>query len=638
MTRSIGEFTLHYSTKKSVWATALVASIAASTLMTSTASATTLLDILRGGPGRGGHQQVRGNQNVFGQERYPAAPQFDDDPEPLPTVTGPTYKAYRPDGLRLVKASLFAAETASDVTTTASISADENGRAYLSEVKVKTTDDVADAVEAYYSAKKPLLWTDGEAVNDKAKAVMAFLAEADTVGLDPRDYAVDMPNDALKATDEDGYRRGLMQFEVALSSKALTYVADTQRGRIEPDKISDYYDFKRKPVKLKPVLNLLRLSPDVSAYLRARDPQSSQFQAMKHELARLREQDGNTNRIEIDANLLLKPGQQDAELPNVVAAIKRSGSDSLKTDNAVVLASYTDGQDYTPELVGLVKNFQKEVGLKPDGVVGPATVRKLVGDSNAEKIHKLIVAMEELRWLPDDLGQRYVFINQPAYRAVYAENGKEKLSMRVVVGGPRTQTYFFQDKIETVEVNPYWGIPQSIIVNEYLPKLRRNPGYLDQIGYETTYKGRKVSSTQVNWNDSSYKSVGVRQPPGGKNALGELKILFPNAHAIYMHDTPSKSFFQRDARALSHGCVRLQHPREMAAAVLGTSVDHVASEIAGGQNKALPVKADIPVYVAYFTAWPDKDGKIQYFNDVYDRDAYTQKAFDATSSVRESGV
>ena len=118
------------------------------------------------------------------------------------------------------------------------------------------------------------------------------------------------------------------------------------------------------------------------------------------------------------------------------------------------------------------------------------------------------------------------------------------------------------------------------------------------------------------------------------NALGELKILFPNAHAIYMHDTPSKSFFNRDMRALSHGCVRLSDPKAMAAAVLGTTKDDVTAQIATGQNKAIKVPVKIPVYVAYFTAWPNKDGVVQYFDDVYDRDAQTLKALEVTSKAR----
>src|SRR5690606_10567877 len=153
------------------------------------------------------------------------------------------------------------------------------------------------------------------------------------------------------------------------------------------------------------------------------------------------------------------------------------------------------------------------------------------------------------------------------------------------------QTYFFMDKIETVEFNPYWGVPLSIIVNEMLPKLNQNPYYLDQIGYEvTTPQGQRISSGQVDWYAVATKkqSVNVRQLPGGDNALGELKILFPNAHAIYMHDTPAKELFSKPVRAFSHGCIRLEDPRAMAAAVLGTSTDYIASRVVQGQNQSDP--------------------------------------------------
>jgi murein L,D-transpeptidase YcbB/YkuD len=144
-----------------------------------------------------------------------------------------------------------------------------------------------------------------------------------------------------------------------------------------------------------------------------------------------------------------------------------------------------------------------------------------------------------------------------------------------------------------------------------------------------------VSSYDVNWNGST-AGVAVRQPPSSDNALGELKILFPNAHAIYMHDTPSKSFFKKDDRALSHGCVRLADPRKMAAAVLGTTVEDVGKQIAGGRNKGVSVPQKIPVYVAYFTAWPNKDGTVEYFHDVYDRDMYMDRALEATRLARRA--
>jgi murein L,D-transpeptidase YcbB/YkuD len=255
-----------------------------------------------------------------------------------------------------------------------------------------------------------------------------------------------------------------------------------------------------------------------------------------------------------------------------------------------------------------------------------------------QKIEKVELAMERLRWLPRDLGARHVFINQPAFNATYMHEGKAPLSMRAIVGKKSNQTNFFMDRIETVEYNPYWGVPRSIIVNEMLPKLFNDPSYLDQLGYEvTTVSGERVSSAWVDWYDVGVNKapINVRQPPGRKNALGELKILFPNKHAIYMHDTPAKSLFQRNARAYSHGCVRLQKPREMAAAVLGKSTDYIASRIARGHNESDPVTANIPVYVAYFTAWPDpQTGAVSYYNDMYDRDTYLSRAIERTNSAR----
>ena len=230
-----------------------------------------------------------------------------------------------------------------------------------------------------------------------------------------------------------------------------------------------------------------------------------------------------------------------------------------------------------------------------------------------------------------------MFINQPEFMVRYYEQDDVKLSMRVVVGKKSNQTSFFYDEIERVEFNPYWGVPRSIIVNEMLPRLVNDPGYLDRAGYEVTdSKGRRIPSSAIDWGAHGANiPYNVRQTPGEANALGELKIMFPNKHAIYMHDTPSKSLFNRDARAFSHGCVRLQQPREMAAAVLGTTIDDIRRELAAGHSsRNVPVK--IPVYVAYFTAWPQEDGTIGFFTDVYERDDFLTRALDAVREARSA--
>jgi murein L,D-transpeptidase YcbB/YkuD len=621
-------------TKTAVLAAALAVSCAAITLPAAPANAITLMDILRGGKKK---EPVREPlPGVDGGVSLPNAT-VKQEAKPLPRVTGPRYYTYKADALKRVAVDKLADPVVtSSISTDVAPAGDAGIRAAFATVEVRTTPDAAKAVETFYGDYKKLVWIDGTGISEKAKTAIAVLADAASVGLDPWDYAVQIPPDSFDSADMNKRYSELATFEVALSSAVATYIQDAVRGRIDPNRISGYHDFKRKDVNLVGALKNVVLSGNIRNYLESRSPLNDDFRVLKAELAKLRAETGGDDRVVIAEGTLLKPGESNPELANIVKGVVKHGSDALKTDHSVAIATYKGTPEYTPELVALVEAFQKENGLKPDGVVGKASIRKLVGgDSVADKVAKLEVALEQARWLPVDLGARHVFINQPAFMVYYHEDGREKFSMRTVVGSKSNQTYFFEDRVQTVEVNPYWGVPQSIIINEMLPKLRNDPSYLDRMGYEVAVGGRAVPSSSVNWHGST-AGVSVRQPPSGDNALGELKILFPNSHAIYMHDTPSKSFFKKDMRALSHGCVRLAEPRKMAAAVLGISEADVGKEIAAGGNRALPVKADIPIYITYFTAWPNKDGAVEYFDDVYGRDDYMRKAFDATRAARQA--
>jgi murein L,D-transpeptidase YcbB/YkuD len=634
---------LQVTSGKSSAALVLALGLSVSTALPGSAGAVTLMDLLRGGPGKVARD--RGELPPAGIVTSPSVsgPSADaSDPEPLPRVSGPRYYDYKADTARVVNTANFGEG--------------------LANLKFSATPEIAKALEAYYGAGGKTLWVSEGELTERANAVIAFFDTVGESGLDPADYSISAPArdvtasignsapntvsgttssgtpvETASASTSDAYQRAQMQFELALSAKVLAYVQDTTRGRVDPNRLSGYHDFKRKTVNLTPVLKLAGLSPDVGAYLRSREPSSTEYLALKAELARLRGEGDAAHVVRVPADLVLKPGNSSADMANVVKAIEHRATPAFKAEHAAIISGYQQTPDYTPDLVDLVKAFQSANGLKPDGVIGRATVRAMVGESNDPKIAQVQVAMEQVRWWPADLGQRYVFINQPAFMAYYHNEGKEQFGMKVVVGSKASQTYFFQDEIQTVEFNPYWGVPQSIIINEMLPKLRRDPSYLDRLGYEVQVGGRAVSSTSVNWYGST-NAVSVRQPPSSDNALGDLKILFPNAHAIYMHDTPAKSFFNRDMRALSHGCIRLVEPRRMAAAVLGTSVEKVGEQIASGKNRAVQVPEKIPVYVAYFTAWPDKDGKVQFFDDVYDRDSYVQKAFAVTTKARAASI
>nr|WP_272210776.1 L,D-transpeptidase family protein [Marinicella sp. W31]MDC2876691.1 L,D-transpeptidase family protein [Marinicella sp. W31] len=630
-----------------------VAAAVSAAFVPASAHALTLMDILRG----------RDKEADRAPVVQPQEPQQTQRTYSAPKVAPPKYYTYKPDSMRFIAISEIrdpvvtgsissdsteAVEDA-DVSEVAAIDSDtmsdaapaetmvaiddNDPRRYLTDARVKAVDGVAAAVENYYSKGGELIWVADGMMTPKAEAALDTLADADAWGLDSGDYAVNLP-DLLLAEDDAAREAELMRFELALSAQVLTYMQDSKRGRVDPNRISEFHDLERNPVDLDEAINALGKAENVAGLMESYSPQSERFEELKTTLKELRATDEYVEPIVFPRSVFIHPGENDDAVPNLVKAIKRESSDAFIEQHAAVFDAYDGGTEYTPELVDLVRDFQGVQGLYVDGVVGPKTIAAFDVETNDDRAHKVVAAMERLRWLPEDFGPRYVFINQPAYRVYYHDDNGENFDMRVVVGNSRNQTYFFRDQIQTVEFNPYWGLPRSIVVNEYLPKLRANPAYFDQIGYEVSYNGRRVSSSSVNW--AAAPMVDVRQPPGERNALGQLKILFPNDHAIYMHDTPQKSYFERDQRALSHGCVRLADPNKMAAAVLGVPESDIDDYIATGQNTPVDVPEQFPVYISYFTAWPDATGDIQYYDDVYERDMYLERAFDAESRARKA--
>ncbi len=506
------------------------------------------------------------------------------------------------------------------------------------ELELATDSHLASVISDHYNKNQDYIWvTEDGQWNAKARSVIKVLAKADEYGLHPSDYEVETVSVEEAASDEAKASARIVR-EISLTNAALRYAMDASFGSINPNLLSGYHDFPERNDRAAAMLAKIFSKALPANTLETFHPDNEKFLALKQELVALNSD--NDDVIELERNILLRPGKSHPELPKIVAAIKQRASDDLLETHAETLAAYLGDELYSKELSALVKGYQKEAGLGADGIIGKNTISRLAGISSASKIERVQLAMERLRWLPHQLGNRHVFINQPEYRARYIEGGNEKLSMRVVVGKKSNQTNFFYDEIEHIEYNPYWNVPRSIIVNEFLPKSLGNPGYLDQSGYEVrTWGGQAMSSSSVNWYEVGRNpKFAVRQPPGPRNALGELKIMFPNKHSIYMHDTPAKRLFKKDNRAFSHGCIRLHDPRAMAAAVMGSSRKHIANQVAQGKNltEKLPVK--VPVYVSYFTAWPQADGSVKYFADMYGRDTHLMKAIDATRKARVKGV
>jgi murein L,D-transpeptidase YcbB/YkuD len=207
---------------------------------------------------------------------------------------------------------------------------------------------------------------------------------------------------------------------------------------------------------------------------------------------------------------------------------------------------------------------------------------------------------------------------------------------RIVTGSPKHKTPVFADEMETVVFNPYWNVPKSILVNEIIPAARNNPDYLYRNNMEVVWLGRRtVDPYMVDWHEVNPDKLTLRQTPGPGNALGEVKFLFPNKHAVYMHDTPTKHLFNRPVRAYSHGCMRVRNPLEFARVLLseqGWSESRIRNTLASAQDQHVKLENKVPVYISYFTAWVDKDGKLQSFRDIYGHDSSVRVALKLDSS------
>jgi murein L,D-transpeptidase YcbB/YkuD len=416
--------------------------------------------------------------------------------------------------------------------------------------------------------------------------------------------------------------RALARLDLGLTAMAVKYARHASGGQFDPRRLSLYYDITPQTVSATQAIKVLAYSPFPDSYLRDLQPKYPAYAAMKSALAELRQELAGHEFVPIPEGKRVKPGQSSAR---IVALRARLEDLALLPPEAGLDA---DSETLDAALSAALKRFQKNAKIKQTGALDNATVAALNDHGSDRDLRRLTYNMERMRWLPKTLGSKFVFVNTAAFQVSVMDQGSEIWRSKVIVGKPMNQTSAFHDDIESVVFNPSWGVPPSIIANEYLPKLWEDPSYLDREGFLVTdSSGEIIPSSYIDWNYYTGRvPFDIQQPPGDGNALGQLKFLFPNKHDIYMHDTPTKKLFAKDMRAYSHGCVRVQNPREFATVLLGWSRTKVANNIESGVSQTVKLPAKVPVHLTYFTAWPDENGKILYFNDIYGRDQTMEKA------------
>ncbi len=438
------------------------------------------------------------------------------------------------------------------------------------------------------------------------------LADAADDGLNPEDYPIDSLINLRDAVTENDPDRAAAA-ELYFSAFFVAYATDLKIGRVTPQKVDPRLFRNRKTVDVLRILTDLKKQRDPGKFLSAFESRNPHYQALKRMLALYRAMAESSDWPVIPAGANIQPGGSDPRVPAIRSLLQMTGDHQ----------GGGGGTTYDPSTVEAMKRFQARHGLEAKGLIGKQTVIAL-NVPPAERARQIMLNMERWRWMPENLGEHHFMVNLAAYELHEVENLAIVDSMKVVVGAVATQTPEFSDELEYVEINPTWTVPYSIATKEMLPKLRQNP-FAYAADFDVFMSGQLVSWGGIDW--SAYGPGNFpftfRQHPGPKNALGKVKFMLPNAHNIYLHDTPAKDKFLQTTRAFSHGCIRLSRPMDLAYRVVGEIVGWSKAKIDGafasGKTTRVPLKAHIPVHLMYATAFEGVNG-IEFRPDVYGRD------------------
>ena len=401
----------------------------------------------------------------------------------------------------------------------------------------------------------------------------AAVAELKSAG----DWGLNAGEFTLPAVPANPDRAQLIDAEIRLTLAVLKYARHARGGRYDPRELSNNFDRTPPQVPAAKVLADFARTDKPAAVLHAQHPQHPQFERLRQLYVSLR----------------------NAPPPAPVVAVEEEA---------------------------------------PQGKGGKAARKaKAAPAPETGSARKVLHNMEMWRWMPEELGDTYVWANIPEFTLRVVRNGKVFHTERLISGKTDTQTPLFSADMQTVVFHPGWGVPNSIKVKELLPGLVRGQDTLTRNGLRASFRGKVVDPSSIDWATTDIRNVDIIQPPGGTNVLGVVKFLFPNKHDVYMHDTPTKNLFSADVRTFSHGCMRVRNPVRLAEIVMdidqGWSPDRVASTIKNGpQDNNVRLKTKIPVHVTYFTAMVDEAGKPHYFRDVYGHETKIQAGLDGKAA------
>jgi murein L,D-transpeptidase YcbB/YkuD len=470
------------------------------------------------------------------------------------------------------------------------------------------------------------VWLQGTQLVPQAQSLIDRFKDAGKKGLDPEDYDASRWEERIHSLRDPSNASALARLDVALSVCAMRYVSDLRIGRINPQHFKFGLSVERKKYDLATfVRDRILVASDLRAVLDEVEPPFAGYRQTDHALSRYidlaRTDDGEKLP---DVKKPIDPNQPYAGVPRLVRFLRLVG------DLPAEATLPEDHQTYGGSLVDAVKHFQRRHGLDPDGRLGSSTIKQL-NVPLRDRVLQIKLTLERWRWLPAEFSAPPIIVNIPDFRLrALDDNNKVAMDMRVVVGkAMRTQTPVFTREMTYVVLRPYWNVPPSILRGEIIPAIQRDRSYIARKNYEvTTTDGNVVTSGEISDDVLAQLRAGnlaVRQKPGPSNALGLIKLIFPNEHNVYLHSTPSQAAFSRSRRDFSHGCIRVEKPAELAAWVLRNNpdwtVERVQQGMQGGKdNITVNLVKPVPVFIVYGTALAYDDGEVHFSDDIYGHD------------------
>lgn len=457
------------------------------------------------------------------------------------------------------------------------------------------------------------LWLDSNGFSrDRVTELANALAAADSDAIRIGQYPIDSLAHAVSGLSAGATPTAdqLADADVLMTATYAALGEDLLTGQIEPRSVSQSWFINPREEHIDSALaQTLREGP-LDEAIRLIRPQDPAYDSLRLELMHYRVLAAKGDWPTVPKGPALKPGQLDSRARLTALADRLRAEGYLSADSSAGAADSAQAANrtrYDSVLAGAVARFQAHHDIGVDSLLGPETVDAL-NKPVGYRLGQIAANLERYRWLPRTLGNKYILVNVPAFELRAFDDGKQVLQMKVIVGQDYEgkATPVFSDSMEFVVFRPYWIVTDSIASKEIYPKAQADPDYLERNNYEIVTLDHKQR---------------VRQKPGPKNSLGLIKFMFPNDFNIYLHDTPEGELFNKDVRAFSHGCIRLQHPDQLANFVLGWPLDSIHDQMQNGpDDHRVNLKQKIPVYIVYFTTYV-RNGELYFGNDLYDRDA-----------------